>query len=102
MTTRRTNRCRGRDPFVCYLACRCCGHWWPLTEKMFLALLAPMFFVCPFCAQGRKQAAVTWDWDKRPRRTPIPEILDVRVADKVPSATVAAAPPGATLFEGSK
>lgn len=79
MTARRTGRVKIGQPYVCYLACRCCGHWWPLTELMFHQLIDAMQFVCPFCAQGRKKACDAWDWEARPRTMPIPDYLDVRV-----------------------
>ena len=66
-----------RGPFVAYLACRCCGHWWPVTERMFRSLIDPMRFVCPLCHEGRKK--ICDDWDQETRRPPVPAQLDIRV-----------------------
>ena len=65
-----------KAPFVAYLACRCCGHWWPLIERQLTCLISAAWFVCPYCAQGRKRACD--DWDGETRRPPTPALLDIR------------------------
>jgi hypothetical protein len=66
-----------RRTFIAYLACVCCGHWWPLSEVALRALIDPARFLCPFCAEGRKH--VCREWDGRTRRLPVPAQLDVRL-----------------------
>jgi hypothetical protein len=74
---RGTGRRLPREPFIAYLACCCCGHWWPLGRRQLKCLIDPGWFLCPFCHQGRKRACD--DWDQVTRRPPVPAQLDVRV-----------------------
>lgn len=67
-----------RRTFVAYLACLCCGRWWPVCEVALRALMAPWQFTCPYCAAGRKRACD--DWDGKTRRMPEPAQLDVRLS----------------------
>jgi hypothetical protein len=66
-----------RRTFIAYLACVCCGHWWPLSEVALKALIDPARLLCPFCAEGRKRACA--GWDGKSRRLPVPARLDVRL-----------------------
>lgn len=68
-----------RDPIIAYLSCPCCGHWWPHTERTLRAILDPTYCVCPFCAQGRKNAVLDWKQMEHERRPAVPERLDVRI-----------------------
>jgi hypothetical protein len=70
-----------RRTFICYLACRCCGMWWPVCEAVLRQLLAPWAFTCPLCAAGRKKACETWDGETH--ALPVPAMLDVRVSAEV-------------------
>lgn len=76
----------GEKAFIAYLACACCGKWWPLARRQLKCLLDPAWFICPFCHQGRKRACN--DWDYKTRRPPTPAMLDIRVREESEGATI--------------
>jgi hypothetical protein len=66
--------------FICYLSCWICDHWRPLSKVQLRALMTPVRFFCPFCADGRKAVCATWDG--KTRAMPVPPMLDVRLPEQ--------------------